>query len=107
MIGVGTSDVQLDRNEYTFSSLLGEDRDSWGLSYLGHFRYNNESRCYSPRFGQGSIIGIHLDMWGGKLGNVFGVRLRRANYLSFVVAFYRNRQPLGEVNASLHGRGPL
>ncbi|KAI1301393.1 SPRY domain-containing SOCS box protein 3 [Halotydeus destructor] len=89
MLGVGCGDVKLDRSEYTFCSLLGEDKDSWGLSYTGLFHHNNEVKCYSPKFSQGSIIGIHLDMWSGTL------------------AFYRNKQPLGIIGTSLRGRGPL
>lgn len=35
MVGVGTSDVNLDKYRHTFCSLLGKDTDSWGLSYTG------------------------------------------------------------------------
>ncbi|XP_076207038.1 F-box/SPRY domain-containing protein 1-like [Aptenodytes patagonicus] len=33
MVGIGTSDVNLDKYRHTFCSLLGKDEDSWGLSY--------------------------------------------------------------------------
>jgi len=35
MVGIGTSDVNLDKYRHTFCSLLGKDADSWGLSYTG------------------------------------------------------------------------
>lgn len=35
MVGIGTSDVDLDKYQHTFCSLLGRDEDSWGLSYTG------------------------------------------------------------------------
>lgn len=35
MVGIGTSDVNLDKFRHTFCSLLGKDTDSWGLSYTG------------------------------------------------------------------------
>lgn len=35
MVGIGTSDVDLDKYRHTFCSLLGRDEDSWGLSYTG------------------------------------------------------------------------
>lgn len=77
MIGVGSEHNNLNRNESTFSSMLGEDPESWGLSYTGIFHHAGETICYSPRFSQGSIIGVHLDMWQGTL------------------SFYRNRHLLG------------
>lgn len=36
MVGIGTSDVNLDKYRHTFCSLLGKDEDSWGLSYTGN-----------------------------------------------------------------------
>lgn len=35
MVGVGTSEVNLEKFKYSFGSLLGHDEDSWGLSYTG------------------------------------------------------------------------
>ena len=35
MVGIGTSDVDLDKYHHTFCSLLGRDEESWGLSYTG------------------------------------------------------------------------
>lgn len=36
MVGIGTSEVNLDKFKYSFGSLLGHDEDSWGLSYTGN-----------------------------------------------------------------------
>lgn len=35
MVGIGTSEVNLDKFKYNFGSLLGHDEASWGLSYTG------------------------------------------------------------------------
>lgn len=97
MVGIGTSDVNLDKYRHTFCSLLGKDADSWGLSYTGnlntsapdvtvvaqegfyildiigfvHFpgllHHKGDKMNFSSRFGQGSIIGVHLDTWHGTL----------------------------------------
>lgn len=42
MVGIGTCDVNLDKYRHTFSSLLGKDADSWGLSYTGNFKTSDE-----------------------------------------------------------------
>ncbi|XP_047233730.1 SPRY domain-containing SOCS box protein 3-like isoform X2 [Girardinichthys multiradiatus] len=77
MVGVGTSEVNLDKFKYSFGSLLGHDEDSWGLSYTGLLQHKGEKVKFSPRFGQGSIIGVHLDTWHGTL------------------TFYKNRHCIG------------
>lgn len=43
----------------------------------GVLYHKGQSRKYSSKFGQGSIVGVHLDMWLGRL------------------SFYKNRKPLG------------
>lgn len=40
MVGIGTSDVNLDKYRHMFCSLLGKDVDSWGLSYTGELNTN-------------------------------------------------------------------
>ncbi|XP_072734726.1 SPRY domain-containing SOCS box protein 3-like [Ciconia boyciana] len=67
MVGIGTSDVNLDKYRHTFCSLLGKDEDSWGLSYTGLLHHKGDKTNFSSRFGQGSIIGVHLDTWHGTL----------------------------------------
>ncbi|XP_051925427.1 SPRY domain-containing SOCS box protein 3-like [Hippocampus zosterae] len=67
MVGIGTAKVNLEKFKYNFGSLLGHDEDSWGLSYTGLLQHKGEKVSFSPRFGQGSIIGLHLDTWHGTL----------------------------------------
>lgn len=93
MVGIGSSDVNLDKFKHTFCSLLGKDADSWGLSYTGKINRNGTKQYwldtdvftnsdvpfvgllhhkgkkmnFSSCFGQGSIIGVHLDTWHGTL----------------------------------------
>ncbi|XP_028842659.1 SPRY domain-containing SOCS box protein 3a [Denticeps clupeoides] len=67
MVGIGTSDVNLDKYRHTFCSLLGKDDESWGLSYTGLLHHKGDKVSFSSRFGQGSIIGVHLDTWHGTL----------------------------------------
>lgn len=102
MVGIGTSDVDLDKYHHTFCSLLGRDEDSWGLSYTGAWgpggragapqaagltptllppgllHHKGDKTSFSSRFGQGSIIGVHLDTWHGTL------------------TFFKNRKCIGE-----------
>lgn len=79
MIGVGTANVDLDMHRHTFTSMLGNDGESWGLSYYGRIQHRGQFSPYEhSQFGQGSIIGIHLDTWHGEL------------------SFYKNRKPLGK-----------
>ena len=35
MVGIGTAEVNLDKFQHSFCSMLGMDEDSWGLSYTG------------------------------------------------------------------------
>ncbi|XP_048407777.1 SPRY domain-containing SOCS box protein 3-like isoform X2 [Stegostoma tigrinum] len=67
MVGIGTTDVKLDKFRHTFCSLLGKDENSWGLSYTGVLHHKGAKIHFSTRFGQGSIIGVHLDTWHGTL----------------------------------------
>lgn len=76
MVGVGTQNVDLYSHKYRFVSLLGMDDQSWGFSYRG-IAQHIESRYYGQKFGQGSIVGVHLDLFRGTL------------------EFYVNRLPLG------------
>ena len=65
-----------------FCSLLGQNTESWGLSYQAHFHHGGQIWQYGGMFGQGSLLGIHLDCWNGTL------------------SFYKNRRPLGENNVA-------
>ncbi|XP_042222413.1 SPRY domain-containing SOCS box protein 3-like [Homarus americanus] len=77
MIGVCTPKCDLSHGISRFCSLLGRDKESWGYSYTGIIRHASQFRPYGPRWGKGSIVGIHLDMWRGTL------------------KFFLNRKPLG------------
>lgn len=78
MIGVGTNKVQLNSMKNCFCSFLGRDQESFGYSYLGYIQHSGETRNYGSCFGQGSLVGMHLDTWRGTL------------------EFYLNRKPLGK-----------
>lgn len=86
MVGIGTSDVNLDKYRHTFCSLLGKDEDSWGLSYTGLLHHKGNKINFSTRFGQGSIIGVHLDTWHGML------------------TFFKNRKCIGVAATKLQNK---
>ncbi|XP_063286707.1 SPRY domain-containing SOCS box protein 3 [Pelobates fuscus] len=86
MVGIGTSDVNLDKYRHTFCSLLGKDAESWGLSYTGLLQHKGDKNSFSTRFGQGSIIGVHLDTWHG------------------VLTFYKNRKCIGVAATQLRNK---
>lgn len=86
MVGIGTSEVNLEKFKYNFGSLLGHDEDSWGLSYTGHLQHKGDKVKFSSRFGQGSIIGVHLDTWHGTL------------------TFYKNRHCIGVAATRLQNK---
>ncbi|KAM6897798.1 SPRY domain-containing SOCS box protein 3 isoform 2-T2 [Xenentodon cancila] len=86
MVGIGTSVVNLEKFKYSFGSLLGQDGDSWGLSYTGLLQHKGDKVKFSSRFGQGSIIGVHLDMWHGTL------------------TFYKNRHLIGVAATRLQNK---
>ncbi|XP_076751085.1 SPRY domain-containing SOCS box protein 3 [Xylocopa sonorina] len=77
MVGVGTSKVDLNSANHVFCSFLGLDQESFGFSYQGYIQHNGQNRCYSKCFGQGTLVGVHLDTWRGTL------------------QFFLNRKPLG------------
>lgn len=86
MVGIGTSEVNLEKFKYSFGSLLGHDEDSWGLSYTGLLQHKGHKVKFSSRFGHGSIIGIHLDTWHGTL------------------TFYKNRHYIGVAATRLQNK---
>ncbi|XP_063220839.1 SPRY domain-containing SOCS box protein 3 [Bacillus rossius redtenbacheri] len=86
MVGVGTEKVDLVGSALSFCSLLGADKESWGLSYKGMLQHGSQWSSYSAAFGEGSVIGVHLDMWSGTL------------------TYYLNRKPLGVAFTALKGR---
>ncbi|XP_031171334.1 SPRY domain-containing SOCS box protein 3 [Sander lucioperca] len=86
MVGIGTSELDLEKFKFSFGSLLGHDENSWGLSYTGSLQHKGDNVKFSSRFGQGSIIGVHLDTWHGTL------------------TFYKNRHCLGVAATRLQNK---
>ncbi|XP_071445083.1 uncharacterized protein [Hetaerina americana] len=86
MVGVGTAEVDLHKDIFKYCSLLGEDNESWGYSYNGNLQHGGEKTYNGYPFGLGSIIGVHVDLWHGKL------------------EFFLNRKPLGVAFSNLHGK---
>ncbi|XP_061716705.1 uncharacterized protein LOC133524601 isoform X2 [Cydia pomonella] len=76
MVGIGTDKVNIADSRFRFTSLLGEDEHSYGLSYKGAVRHDAK-KTDSPGFCRGSIVGVRVDMWQGTL------------------EFYLNRKPQG------------
>lgn len=79
MIGIGTPEAEIKHSDNKFISPLGKDNKSWGLSYTGLFHHCGVRQRYGPSFGQGSVIGVHVDLWKGTL------------------SFYKDRKHLGEL----------
>ncbi|XP_049873778.1 SPRY domain-containing SOCS box protein 3 isoform X2 [Pectinophora gossypiella] len=77
MVGLGTNKVNIAENHYNFRSLLGQDAESYGLSYTGAVRHEARVAKDSAGFCRGTIIGVRVDMWRGTL------------------EFYINRKPQG------------
>ncbi|KAL2723351.1 SPRY domain-containing SOCS box protein 3-like isoform X1 [Vespula maculifrons] len=67
MIGVGTKRANLMDTEGKFCSLLGQDYESWGYSYKGYLQHGGQKHPYTACFNEGSVIGVHLDTWRGRL----------------------------------------
>ncbi|XP_052741201.1 SPRY domain-containing SOCS box protein 3 isoform X2 [Bicyclus anynana] len=77
MVGVGTKKVSTTDTEFKFVSLLGQDGESYGLSYKGKVRHDGKFTPVPAGFCSGSIVGVRVDLWHGTL------------------AFYINRKPQG------------
>ncbi|XP_076283437.1 SPRY domain-containing SOCS box protein 3 isoform X2 [Lasioglossum baleicum] len=67
MVGVGTSKVHMNSKRELFCSFLGIDQESFGFSYQGYIQYDGEKKKYGCSFGQGSLVGVYLNMWKGTL----------------------------------------
>ncbi|XP_022120874.2 SPRY domain-containing SOCS box protein 3 isoform X3 [Pieris rapae] len=67
MVGVGTNKVIPTNVQFKFTSLLGQDSESYGLSYTGAIRHNAMISKVSVGFCKGSIVGVRVDMWRGTL----------------------------------------
>ncbi|XP_045497836.1 SPRY domain-containing SOCS box protein 3-like isoform X1 [Colias croceus] len=78
MVGLGTNKV--NTTNFEFTSLLGQDGESYGLSYTGAVKHNATEMRESPGFCRGSIVGVRVDMWRGTLEFYLN---RRAQGISF------------------------
>uniref|UniRef100_A0A182TQD6 Acyl carrier protein n=1 Tax=Anopheles melas TaxID=34690 RepID=A0A182TQD6_9DIPT len=63
MFGIGTDKVDLLRHQFSFTSVLGIDDQSWGYSYRGLAQHNGQLKYYGKKFSRGRIIGIYVDMF--------------------------------------------
>lgn len=77
MVGLGSDKVNIVASQFVFTSLLGKDEESYGLSYTGAIRHNAVIAKDSAGFCRGSIVGVRVDLWRGTL------------------EFYVNRKPQG------------
>ncbi|XP_059165709.1 SPRY domain-containing SOCS box protein 3-like isoform X2 [Physella acuta] len=85
MVGVGTCRALLRSNLYQYINLIGQDEESWGLSYKGCIWHNGISKRYcDPFFDSSTVIGVLLDMYKGTL------------------TFYKNGISLGEAFTGLN-----
>lgn len=84
MIGFGTEQVDLCLSEYEFCSALGKDDQSYGFSYRGTTQHAGSFKYYSRKFTFGSIVGVYLDLFRGR------------------VEFYLNRKPLSIAYSGLN-----
>ncbi|KAM8939160.1 SPRY domain-containing SOCS box protein 3-like [Pelodytes ibericus] len=91
MVGVGTGRAALHAGSFEYINLLGQDAESWGLSYKGTVWHRGSGFQYTePFYERRTVIGIHLNLEEGTL------------------EFYRNRQSLGRAFTGLHMvRSPL
>ncbi|CAH0585452.1 unnamed protein product [Chrysodeixis includens] len=67
MVGLGTSKVDMADSLFKFTSFLGRDAESYGLSYTGALRHNATVTKDNTGFCKGSIIGVKVDLWQGTL----------------------------------------
>lgn len=70
MLGISTDEINTSQYQFVFKGPLGEDENSWGVSYHGYCQHNGvRVKLYrqnqSSRFGDGTKFGFHLDTWNG------------------------------------------
>jgi len=68
MVGVGTQRALLNSKPFQCINLIGQDCESWGLSYKGKTFHNGVGKKYcEPFFEASTKIGLHLNMCTGTL----------------------------------------
>jgi len=67
MFGIGTSQTRLHADSFT--NLIGEDKNSWGLSHKGVLWHNGECTVYTKPFKENepTTIGVFFDGINGTL----------------------------------------
>ncbi|XP_035903453.1 SPRY domain-containing SOCS box protein 3 isoform X1 [Anopheles stephensi] len=83
MFGIGTDKVDLFKHQFSFTSVLGIDDQSWGYSYRGLAQHNGRLKYYGKKFSRGRIIGIYVDLFHGTL------------------EYYLNRRSLGRAYSAI------
>jgi len=83
MIGIGTDKVNIRSHNFSYSSFLGLDDQSWGFSYRGLAQNAGRIKYYGKTFSRGSIVGVYLDLERGTL------------------EYYLNRRPLGKAYTNI------
>lgn len=71
MVGVVNSKIAFDDTKNKYCTVLGLDSNSWGYSYHGYVQYNQLRATYGCKYGLGTLIGVHLDMYRGTLQYYF------------------------------------
>lgn len=77
MVGLGVGTMNIEESAYDYKSFLGNDSDSYGLSYSGAICHNATVTGDSAGFCKGTVVGVRVDMFMGSL------------------EFYLNREPQG------------
>lgn len=84
MFGIGTKKARVHANSFT--NLLGEDKNGWGLSHKGLLWHDGEARTYTKRFkeNEATTVGLLFDGISGFLtyykdGTCLGVAFRGLN----------------------------
>ncbi|KII63459.1 SPRY domain-containing SOCS box protein 3 [Thelohanellus kitauei] len=94
MVGIATSDINTNQYQYMFRGPLGENENSWGISYHGYTQHEGIRtklmRLFHPsRFGDGTKFGFHLDTWQGYVeiyinGNFTGTIWRSEKFVTHI-----------------------
>ena len=59
MMGIGTANARLNAHDYR--NMLGENKQSWGLSHEGLLWHNRKPKQYTEAFKDATIIGLYFD----------------------------------------------
>lgn len=95
MFGIGTKNARLHVNSFT--NLLGEDENGWGLSHKGLIWHGGVAKHFTKRFkeNEATTVGILFDGIAGTLtyykdGVCLGVAFRGLNEVRIVIPMQLN-----------------